>query len=96
MLIPTIQTYVKIFCFAKLHLASFTKNHYQTWQFCYCLGSLFSVVTGFSLTGLCHKLRKTVERSVSEVREEISRCKIGIREITLMHYLTFTWTVVSL
>ena len=40
----------------KIFLASFTKNHYETWQF----------VAGFLLfTGLCRKLRKTVEGSVS-------------------------------
>lgn len=69
--LPTIQTShsVKFFCLAELreHLASFTKNHYHTWQFCYCLGPLFSVVTGFSQTGPCQKLRKTVEGSASEV-----------------------------
>ena len=68
-MLPTIQTSVTFFCFAELHvhLASFTKNHNQTWQFYYCLGPLFSVVAGFSQSGLSQKLRKTVEGSVSKV-----------------------------
>ena len=68
-MLPTIQTSEKFFCLEELHvhLASFTKKKLSNLAILLLFRPLFSVVTGFSQTGLCQKLRKTVEGSVSEV-----------------------------
>ena len=39
------------------YLCSLLTNHSQTWQFYYFLGSLFSGIDWFSLTGPCQKMQ---------------------------------------
>ena len=59
---PTIQTSVKFRDFGELHLRSFSKNHFEIWQIYFS-----AVLTGFSLTVPCKKLKNRGRIYLKEV-----------------------------
>ena len=59
---PTIQTSRKLSDFGELHLRSFSTNHFEIWQIYFS-----AVLTGFSLTVPCKKLKNRGRIYLKEV-----------------------------